>query len=308
MQHAARKKKSLKRFIKDNWVGAVFVAPVFIGIAVFTAWPMLQSLYFSFFSEYNVISPPAGFGLLNLRRMFVYDDDLWKAIGVTFTYAVINVPLTMVLSFMLAVLLNRKHKGIGVYRVLIYLPVIIPVTVNGLLWRNVTDVQYGIANKFLTTLGLPASTFFEEAASCMPSFIILGLWSLGGGMILWLSSLKNVPQELYEAAEIDGANAAVRLFRITIPMCTPMIFYNLVMNIIGALQTFGTVYTLTGGSSGKDNALLFWMMKIYNDAFDINGATMGYACAVSWLLFFVIAVLTAVVFKTSRWVFYGEEA
>ena len=119
---------------------------------------------------------------------------------------------------------------------------------------------------------------------------------------------SNISEELYEAAEIDGANAAVRLFRITIPMCTPMIFYNLVMNIIGALQTFGTVYTLTGGSSGKDNALLFWMMKIYNDAFDINGATMGYACAVSWLLFFVIAILTAVVFKTSRWVFYGEEA
>ena len=126
-------------------------------------------------------------------------------------------------------------------------------------------------------------------------------------MILWLSALKNVPPELYEAADIDGAGKFTKLARITIPMCTPMIFYNLIMNIIGALQTFGSVFTLTGGSTGEENSLLFYLMKVYNDAFNFQGKTMGYACAESWVLFMIIALLTVLVFKTSKWVFYGEE-
>jgi multiple sugar transport system permease protein len=239
--------------------------------------------------------------------MFLYDKDLWQAMKVTGVYTAISVPLSLVLSFSLALLLNRKIKGVGVFRVLIYLPVIIPVTAGGILWRNFTDADYGMANKFLTSLGAKPFPFFTEAKTSMPSLIFIGLWGLGGGMILWLSALKNVPETYYEAAKIDGANAFVRLFKITVPMCTPMIFYNLVMSVIGSLQTFGSVYTLTGGSPGKNNALLFYLMKVYNDAFNIMGATMGYAAAMSWLLFLVIAALTFIVFKTSKWVFYGED-
>ena len=195
----------------------------------------------------------------------------------------------------------------GIYRVLIYLPVIIPVTVSGIIWRNFTDVDFGLANEILTSIGIGRLQFFESASSSMPTLIVMGLWGLGGGMVLWLSSLKNVPQNLYEAAEIDGANGFIRLIYITIPMCTPIIFYNLVLNVINSLQTFGSVLTLTGGSAGADDSLLFYMMKVYNDAFNISGKTMGLACAESWMLFVVIALLTAVIFKTSRWVFYGEE-
>ena len=198
-------------------------------------------------------------------------------------YTVITIPLYMALSFLLALLLNSKIRGVGIYRMLIYLPVIIPVTVSGILWRNFTDADFGLANEILTGLGLGRYPFFESAATSMPSLIIMGLWNLGGGMVLWLSSLKNVPGNLYEAAEIDGAN------------------------IIGSLQTFGTVVTLTGGGGGEENSMLFFLMKIYNDAFNISGKTMGLACAESWVLFLIIALLTALVFKTSRWVFYGEE-
>ena len=295
------------KYMGKHWHGYVFIAPVMLGILFFTLVPMLQSLYYSFFRYYNVVKPPSGFGLFNFRRMML-DPDFWQALKVTGIYTVISIPVMMVLSFLLALLLNRNFKGIGVFRVLIYLPVVIPVTVSGIIWRNFTEVDFGLANAFLEALGLPRFTFFDAADTSMFSLIFFNLWGLGGGMILWLSALKNVPPALYEAAEIDGAGRGRRLISITIPMCTPMIFYNLIMNIIGSLQTFGSVYTLTGGSTGEENSLLFYLMKVYNDAFNFQGKTIGYACAESWVLFLIIAALTAVVFKTSKWVFYGEES
>lgn len=306
MEQDRKRGERLKKAIKNEWYGWVFISPVMLGIALFTLVPMIESLYFSFFRYYNVITPPEGFGLFNYKLMF-QQDDFWQSVRVTFTYTAITIPLYMVLSFLLALLLNSKIKGVGIYRVLIYLPVIIPVTVSGIIWRNFTDVDFGLANEILTSIGIGRLQFFESASSSMPTLIVMGLWGLGGGMVLWLSSLKNVPQNLYEAAEIDGANGFIRLIYITIPMCTPIIFYNLVLNVINSLQTFGSVLTLTGGSAGADDSLLFYMMKVYNDAFNISGKTMGLACAESWMLFVVIALLTAVIFKTSRWVFYGEE-
>lgn len=306
MEQDRKRGERLKKAIKNEWYGWVFISPVMLGIALFTLVPMIESLYFSFFRYYNVITPPEGFGLFNYKLMF-QQDDFWQSVRVTFTYTAITIPLYMVLSFLLALLLNSKIKGVGIYRVLIYLPVIIPVTVSGIIWRNFTDVDFGLANEILTSIGIGRLQFFESASSSMPTLIVMGLWGLGGGMVLWLSSLKNVPQNLYEAAEIDGANGFIRLIYITIPMCTPIIFYNFVLNVINSLQTFGSVLTLTGGSAGADDSLLFYMMKVYNDAFNISGKTMGLACAESWMLFVVIALLTAVIFKTSRWVFYGEE-
>ena len=299
-------KPRLKNYREKQLTGWLFVLPVVIGIVVFQAFPILESLYFSFFKRYNVITPPEGFGLSNYVRMFT-NSHFIKSCQVTATFTVISVPLNMTLSFLLALLLNRNMRGIGIYRVLIYLPVIIPVTVNGIIWRNFFDVNYGVANEILVKLGIGRFEFFTSAKTAMPSLIMTGMWTLGGGMILWLSSLKNVPQELYEAADIDGAKSIAKLFRITIPMCTPMIFYNLIMSIIGSFQTFGQVMTLTGGSAGPDDSLLFYVFKVYNDAFNISAKTMGLACAESWFLFVVIAVLTAVIFKTSKWVFYVEE-
>ena len=214
--------------------------------------------------------------------------------------------MSMILSFALAVLLNSKVKGIGIFRVCCYLPVIIPASIMGILWVDFFDVRFGLANEILVSLGLPKSQFFEAASSSMPALIFSSLWGLGGGMILWLASLKNVPQELYEASNIDGANAFTRMFSITIPMCTPIIFYNLVLNVIGSLQTFANVMTMTGGTGGVDQSLYFYAIKIYQTAFAGASYEMGYACALAWFLFLIIAVLTAIAFKTSKWVYYDE--
>lgn len=298
--------KKRNNYREKEITGWLFILPVIVGIVVFQAFPILESLYFSFFKRYNVITSPQGFGLFNYTYMFKNAHFL-KSCAVTATYTVINVPLSIVLSFLLALPLNKKIKGVGIYRVLVYLPVIIPVTVNGIIWKNFFDVNYGLANEILVRLGFERFSFFQSSETAMFSFIVTGVWSLGGGMIMWLSALKNVPTELYEAANIDGANAFVKLIKITFPMCSPMFFYNLIMSVIGSLQTFGQVMTLTGGTAGPDDSLLFYVFKVYNDAFNIGAKTMGLACAESWVLFAVIAVLTAILFKTSKWVFYGEE-
>lgn len=289
-------------------VGYCFIIPVVLGLLIFNVYPIVDSFILSFFKTYNGISNPEGFGLFNYMKMFdpVLDNTFYKSLGVTFLYTIIVVPMSMILSFALAVLLNSKVKGIGIFRVCCYLPVIIPASIMGILWVDFFDVRFGLANEILVSLGLPKSQFFEAASSSMPALIFSSLWGLGGGMILWLASLKNVPQELYEASNIDGANAFTRMFSITIPMCTPIIFYNLVLNIIGSLQTFANVMTMTGGTGGVDQSLYFYAIKIYQTAFAGASYEMGYACALAWFLFLIIAVLTAIAFKTSKWVYYDE--
>lgn len=303
---AKKKNDSGKCLYSKQYVGWLFIMPVVLGVLIFQAFPILESLYFSFFKRYNVISSPQGFGFHNYTYMFKNANFL-KACSVTSIYTVISVPLNLVLSFLLALLLNKKIAGVGIYRVLIYLPVVIPVTVSGIIWRNLFDAQFGLANEILVKLGLPRFPFFSKGETSMLSFILTGFWSLGGGMILWLSSLKNVPKDLYEAASIDGAGVFTKLFRITLPMCSAMFFYNLIMSVIASLQTFGTVVTITGSNAGANNSLLFFVVKIYNDAFNIQGKTMGLACAESWMLFVFIGFLSLILFKTSKWVFYGEE-
>ena len=298
-------------FIKEGkkmLVGYCFIIPVVLGLLIFNVYPIVDSFILSFFKTYNGISNPEGFGLFNYMKMFdpVLDNTFYKSLGVTFLYTIIVVPMSMILSFALAVLLNSKVKGIGIFRVCCYLPVFIPASIMGILWVDFFDVRFGLANEILVSLGLPKSQFFEAASSSMPALIFSSLWGLGGGMILWLASLKNVPQELYEASNIDGANAFTRMFSITIPMCTPIIFYNLVLNIIGSLQTFANVMTMTGGTGGVDQSLYFYAIKIYQTAFAGASYEMGYACALAWFLFLIIAVLTAIAFKTSKWVYYDE--
>lgn len=300
---ADRKKKILKES-KKMAVGYAFIFPVVLGLLIFNVYPIFDSLILSFYKTYNGMGAPRGFGVFNYVKMFTFDEDIFQSLGITFGYTLVTVPLTMVLSFALAVLLNSKVKGIGAFRAFCYVPVIIPVTIMGLLLSDFYNVRFGLANEILAGLGLPKSKFFEAASSSMPTLVFNALWGLGGGMVLWLASLKNVPKEMYEAAEMDGANCFVRMFRVTIPMCTPIIFYNLILNVIGSLQTFTNVMTLTGGSVGVDKSLYFFAIKIYKTAFE--GREMGYASALAWFLFAIIAVLTGVAFKTSKWVYYDE--
>ncbi len=298
-------KKSAKK-IFSTYSGYLFIAPVMLGILIFTLVPMVLSLYYSFF-DYNVVSAPTNFGFHNYIKMFtVRGENFYKSLSVTGIYTVIFVPLTLVLSFFLALLLNRKMRGIKVFRLLCYLPCIIPAVVGGLLWRDLMNERIGIFNRILDMMGFEPYTFFNAAETSMPTFIFTTLFGLGGSMLLWLAALSNVPAELYEAARIDGANKFVRTFRITIPMCSATIFYMLVTGVIGSLQTFGGVYVVTGGGGGKDNSLLFYVMNVYQTAFG-SGMEMGLASALSWVLFLVIALLTLVLFKTGGWVHYEDD-
>ena len=296
-----------RRFLRDNYKGYLFVLPLILGLAIFTFYPVISSLVYSF-HDVDLIAPMSNFGLQNYRALFDGGNDsqlFWKSLGNTAVYTVIQVPLSMVLSYLLALLLAKPGKGIYVFRVLYYLPVLIPGVVVGLLWQDILNTQYGILNIFLREL---FSTSFDSLRSenIMATFIAIQLFSVGGGMIIWIAAFKSIPGDVYEAAKIDGARSHHAFFYITLPMSTPYIFYNLVMGLIGSLQVFGNAYVLTGGTGGDGNALLFYVMNIYNYAF--SSLNFGLASALSWVLFLVIGLLTLVIFRTSKWVYYGDEA
>lgn len=285
-----------------NWRSYIFVTPVVLGVLIFSLYPIISSLYYSFFT-YNIAYPPYNFGFHNYIKAFTTDwAKVGKSIGITLTYTVIQVPLSMVLSFLIALLLNRAAKGVGVFRTLFYSPVIIPAIVSSLLWVDIIDPIYGIMNTLFKWLNLPSSRFIYDADTALPTVIGIGMWSLGGNMILWLSALKNVSSELKESARLDGANAFQVLMHVTVPMCSSIIFYILVTSSIASLQTFG-VYFMTGGG-GTDDSLLFFGVKIYLEGF--YSARFGYACALSWIMFLIVGLVSMLLFKSNRWVYYEE--
>ncbi len=297
----------VKKYVKKNYKGWLFVMPVVLGVLFFTLIPLVTSFYDSLF-KYNIFKPRVWNNFKNYKYPFTRDkEEFLQSLKVTGLYSVINVPLTLVLSFALAVFLNKKAKGIKLFRVLYYIPVVIPTVISGLMWRNVLDVEYGFFNNMLQSMGLAPRTFLSSPKTALATVIGLNFWSLGSSMLLWLSSIKGIAPDFYEYANIEGAGFWTKMFKITVPMCTPMIFYNLIMGIITSFQTFNSVFVLTGGTSGPKDSLLFFVTNIYNTAFG-DSPQIGYASALSWLLFVIIGLLTIVVFKTSKWVFYGEEA
>ena len=299
--------RRVAKVISRSWTGWLFVLPLVLGILIFTFIPMLQSLIYSFY-DYNGVMVFDFIGLENFTYMFKIDREFPVVLGNTFLWTAVSVPLNIVLSYAFALFVNLKVKGMQAARVVYYLPVIIPGVVSGLLWKDMFNPTYGVANSFLTTMGLPPSKWFEGSSTAMLSLLIMNLWGIGGGMVLWLAALKSVPESLYEHAKIDGAGAFTRLFVITIPMTTPTIFYNLVMQIIGSLQNFATYIVASNNGRGPDNALYFFAVKIYNTAFAGNRFEFGYASALAWVLFVIIGILTVILFTTSKWVYYGEES
>jgi len=297
---------NIKKIIKNNIYGWIFVLPLVIGILMFTLYPMIQSLVYSFY-RYDGILKFEYIGLGNFITMFTTDfDEFSKVFTNTFLYALITVPLNLCLSYLLAVTVNQKIKGVTGFRVIYYLPVVIPGVVSGVIWSQLmAPTSFGLFNSFIVSLGKNEFPFFSSANTAMFSIIFMNLWSLGGGMVLWLAALKNIPQGLYEAAKIDGANVITRFLRITIPLSTPMIFYNLVTGIIGAMQTNQTMVFASDGGKGPENSLYFIAVKIYIDAF--QNSSYGYASALAWVLFIIIGILTFVTFKTSKWVYAGDE-
>jgi multiple sugar transport system permease protein len=288
---------------ETRW-GYIFIAPCIIGLILFAFGPMIFSMYISL-SEWNIITPVKFIGIQNYLTAFK-DPLLPQSIRVTFYYCLLAVPLGLVVTFLLANLLNTGVRGMSVFRTIYYIPAIVPTVASAALWQNLFAPQYGLINGIMRLLNLPTFQFLNSRSQVIPALAIVSVWGAGSGVIIYLAGLQGISKTLYEAAEIDGANAFRRFFHITIPMMTPMIFFNFLMSIIGGLQTFGTAYIMTNGSGGPANASLFISILIYRSAFAYF--RMGYASALSWILFVIIAALTAMVFRTSnKWVFYENK-
>ena len=279
---------TLKKRIRGSVSGWLFVLPMTVGICVFTLVPIVQSFYYSFFN-YDVVSVFDFVGFGNYIKVFT-ESEMSKVVTNTLFFAAVNIPVVMCGSYLLALFLNVNVKGIKVFRVLYYLPCVMPAIVGGIVWSYLmrdNPETPGIFNQFLISLGLSSSAFFNaENLTAILSIVLMNLWSLGGGTIIWLAQFKNIPKQLYEAAEMDGAGAGRKFFSITLPMSTPMIFYNLITTFIVTLQFNGTLTFAPNGGRGNDKATYMFGLKIYHEAF--RRYNMGYACALAWVL--VVAV------------------
>ena len=308
--------KRTRSFWKQLWydyAGIFYMIPVIVGIVGFTIVPMLTSLNYAFHDYNPYARDPSeqltNFGFQNFEKIFTKGEDggtfesVMYALYVTFRYSILNILIGIVGSYMLALFLNQQTKGVKIFRVVYYLPVLIPGVAGTLLWKDITAVKGGYLNMIFEWAGLNPYTFYEAKETVLPTLLFISLFSLGGSTIMWLAQMKNVPTEMYESADLDGANYFQKLFFITIPMTTSMLFYMLIMSTIGGLQAFGNVYPLID-VAGKE--VEFIVVQIYMSAY-VSG-DLSYACALSWFLFVIIGILTAFVFKTSKWVYYGEEA
>lgn len=285
---------------ETKW-GYFFISPCIIGLLVFSLGPILFSLVISF-TEWNIISPMKFIGLQNYKDLF-QDDLMWKALKVTGFYTLLTVPLTTMVTFLIALLLNSGVKGISIFRTVFYIPSIVPAVASSALWMFIYNPMFGLLNMILKMLHLPTSNFIFSKSGVIPCLAIMAVWGAGNTVVIYLAGLQGVSRQLYEAAEIDGANIFAKFFHITIPMMTPIIFYNLVMGIINSMQTFTQAYIMTNG--GPDNASLFYALLLYRTAF--KHSMMGYASALSWIFFVIIALLTLIIFKTSdKWVYYDN--
>jgi multiple sugar transport system permease protein len=290
---------------RESMWGLVFLAPWLAGFVLFFAGPMLASLVASFTDLVLIHQDEARFiGLDNWTRL-VRDPLVIKSLLVTGNFMLIALPISVALPLLMAVLLNSAHLALKpLFRALFYLPVLIPGVAAAAIWQGVLNLQTGWVDLALRGLGLPAPDWLTERQWVVPALSLISTWSVGNYMLIMLAGLQNVPTELYDAAKVDGANALYRFWKITIPMISPVIFYNLVLATIAAFQYFLTAYVLYQNTAGPDNAALFYMMNLYKEAFVYYH--MGYASALAWGLFIVGLLVTIGLFASARrWVYYA---
>ncbi len=292
-------------FIKTNrqreaLYGWLFALPAIIGMVAFDVGPMVASVLIAF-TEWNGVTPPHWVGLANYEEILFRDDLFWLSLRITTVFAFVSIPLNLVTGFLLALLLNQKIRGQALMRTLYYLPSIVPLVAVAALWRWIFLKRFGLLDIGLAMMGVQAPDWLGDPNWVLPAFIVMGLWGVGGGMLINLAGLQAIPTDLYDAASIDGANAFQRLLNVTIPMMTPLILFNLVMGIIGGLQVFVVAFVMTGG--GPNNASLFYMLHLYHTAFEYF--RLGYGSSLALILFLYIVVLSALVFRSSSaWVYY----
>jgi ABC-type sugar transport system permease subunit len=291
---------------RDAVLGYVFISPAIVGLFLFIGYPMVTSLYHSF-TQWNGLTPAKWVGLENYVFLFTQDPTFWPSLRVTVLWVVISVPATLLAGLALAVLVNRTIRGVKVFRTVFYLPVVLPGVAVLTLWKYIYDPTYGLANQLLTFLHLPTSLWLGDAHVALPAILIVGVWSVGGTMMIFLAGLQAVPDEIQEAAKVDGAGAFNRFVRITLPMIGPIMMLQLMLALNGAFQTFNQVAILTkGGPANSTNLLMF---KIYNDGFAdfITSPQLGYATAEVWVLFVIVMIVTIVMLRLTRHRIYEGE-
>ena len=291
-------------FRRQGRAAHVFLLPFLLGLVLVTAVPLLASLYLSF-TDYDLINDPDLVGLDNFRRM-AEDERFWASVGVTLRYVLVSVPLQLAFALLLAVVLDKGMRGLALYRSAFYLPSLLGSSVAvAILWRQLFGHD-GLLNSVLGWFGIEGQSWLQNPDTALSTLVVLNVWTFGSPMIIFLAGLRQIPEELYEAARVDGAGRVRQFWSVTVPLLTPIVFFNLVLQTIGAFQAFTQAHVISGGQGGPLDSTLFYTLYLYQQGF--NSFNMGYASAMAWVLLLVIGVVTAGHFLLARyWVFYGDE-
>jgi multiple sugar transport system permease protein len=293
------------RAIKQNLGGYLFIGPFVIGFLAFTFIPILTSLYLSF-TSYNMFSTPSWIGLENYKKMFTADPRYWQSLKVTLIYVLAGVPLRLGFALLIAMILNTTSRAVGLYRSLFYLPSLIGGSVAvAIMWRNIFGDE-GIVNILLGLLGIPDVRWFGDPTAALWMLIFLSVWQFGSSMLIFLAGLKSIPMSYYEAASVDGANYWQKFTKITLPMLSPVILFNTIMQTIAAFMTFVPAFIISKGTGGPLDGTLLYSLYLFIQGFEFFN--MGYASAMAWIMLIIVGILTAIIFFTSKyWVHYESE-
>ncbi|MEN6478142.1 MAG: sugar ABC transporter permease [Anaerolineales bacterium] len=299
MAEATHKQRMSELGWRRELVGLLFTSPWILGFLLFTLYPLASSLYYSF-TRYDLMQPPVFIGLLNYTRL-PHDSDFINVLKQTLWWVGFSAPAGVISAFAMATLLNTPIWGRSVFRAIFFFPSIVPEFVVAIVWQFLLNINYGAINSTLRALGFESIPFLSNPAYAKPSLLLIHMWAQGSAMVIFLATLQDVPRSLYEAATVDGAGAFRRWWNITIPLCSPVIFFNLVMAFIGGWQTFTLPWLLTQG--GPNQSTEFYAINLYRNAFSYM--RMGKACALAWVLFLIVVLFTVILFRvTGRWVYY----
>jgi multiple sugar transport system permease protein len=293
-----------KRAAGENLWGYLFLSPWFLGLFLLTLGPMLATFYFSF-TDYPLLTGPEWTGLDNYKRMFFEDPRYLQSLKVTFIYVFLSVPLELIFALLVAMVLNRGLQALSLYRAIYYLPSLLGGSVAiAIMWRQVFGTD-GLVNQFLALFGFDGPSWVSTPEYALYTLVLLKVWQFGSPMVIFLAGLRQIPQQYYDAAAVDGAGRVTRFLRITIPLLTPIIFFNLVLQLIRAFQAFTPAFIVSGGTGGPVDSTLFYTLYLYQEAF--AHFRMGYAAAMAWVLVAIVAAFTAANFLMSRyWVYYED--
>lgn len=300
-------KTKLKPSFFSRWnapfAGYLFISPWLIGFIALTAYPLFLSLYYSF-TDYTLMKPIEWIGARNYERIFTSDPKFLNSIRVTFVYVLASVPLKLIAALFVAIILSKAVRGISIYRTAIYFPSLIGGSIGvSLLWRNIFGVD-GIFNKIIGFFGFEGKGWITSPDTALGTLILLTVWQFGSTMVIFLAGLKQIPNDLYEASAVDGANKVTQFFKVTLPMLSPIIYFNLIMGVIGAFQMFTSAFVITNG--GPMNSTYVYALYLYERAF--SRYELGYASALAWIMLLMIVAATVVISYTSKyWVFYETE-